>query len=48
METYTGKPAADVGPRDFWDLFSADKPQFFRFLGWVSEMRGYADGRSQD
>ncbi len=48
LETYTGKPAKDITPRDFWDLFWSDKRQFFRFLGWVSEMRGYADGKGQD
>jgi hypothetical protein len=44
LETYTGKPAKDVKPRDFWELFWNDKRQFFRFLGWVSEMRDYAEG----
>lgn len=48
LETYTGKPAIDVRARDFWDLFWKDKAQFLRFLGWVGEMRGYANGRSQD
>jgi hypothetical protein len=48
VETYTGKPARDITPGDFWQLFRSDRRQFFRFLGWVSEMRGYADGRSQD
>jgi hypothetical protein len=48
METYTGKPAKDIAARDFWELFQSDRHQFLRFLGWVGEMRGYADGRSQD
>jgi hypothetical protein len=48
LETYTGKPAKDVKARDFWELFWNDKRQFFRFLGWVSEMRGYAEGGGQD
>ena len=48
IETYTGKSAEDVGPGDFWNLFWKDKRQFFGFLAWVREMRGYTDGRSQD
>lgn len=48
LETYTGKPASDLRARDFWNLFWNDKAQFSRFLGWVVEMRGYANGRSQD
>lgn len=41
LETYSGKHAETVGPRDFWDLFWNDKRQFFRFLRWTGEMRGY-------
>lgn len=48
IETYTGKLAKDLKARDFWELFWSDKRQFFRFLGWVGEMRGYADGSDQD
>ena len=48
IETYTGKPARAVRGGDFWNLFWSDKRQFLRFLAWVIEMRGYADGRSQD
>lgn len=48
VETYTGKLANDVRGRDFWDLFWNDRAQFFRFLGWVGEMREYRNGRGQD
>jgi len=48
LETYTGKPACEITPNDFWHLFQSDRRQFFRFLSWVGEMRDYADGRSQD
>jgi len=48
LETYTGKPAKTVGPRDFWELFWSDRRQFLRFMGWISEMRGYADPSGLD
>jgi hypothetical protein len=43
LETYTGKRAETVGLRDFWDLIWREKKQFFRFLRWTGEMKGYAD-----
>lgn len=42
LETYTGKRADKVGAGDFWKLFWTEKRQFFRFLRWTREMRGYA------
>jgi hypothetical protein len=48
LETYTGKAASEVQARDFWELFRSDKRQFFRFLRWTAEIRGYADGKGID
>jgi hypothetical protein len=48
LETYTGKPAGEIQPRDFWDLFWNDKRQFFRFMAWTAEIKGYADGKGID
>lgn len=43
LETYSGKRAETVGLRDFWELFWNEKGQFFRFLRWTGEIRGYSD-----
>jgi hypothetical protein len=43
LETFTGQRADTVRARDFWNLFWNGKRQFFRFLRWTREMRGYAD-----
>lgn len=42
LETFTGKHAEDVGPRDFWSFLWAERRQILRFLRWLSEMRAYA------
>jgi hypothetical protein len=42
LETFTGKHAEDVGPRDFWRFLWAERRQILRFLRWLSEMRAYA------
>lgn len=42
LETFTGKHAEDVGPRDFWSFLWAERKQILRFLRWLSEMRAYA------
>ena len=42
LETYTGKPAATIEARDFFELILKEKVQFLRFLRWTGEMRGYA------
>ncbi|MCU1321560.1 MAG: hypothetical protein JWM43_1209 [Acidobacteriaceae bacterium] len=43
LETYTGKHAEAIGPRDFLELMMKEKMQFLRFLRWTGEIRGYAD-----
>jgi hypothetical protein len=43
METYSGKKAETVGLGDFWEMFWREKKQFFRFLRWTGEMRGYTE-----
>lgn len=43
LETFTGKHADQVGPRDFWDFLKAERKQIFRYLRWLSEMRSYAE-----
>lgn len=42
LETFTGKHAEDVDPRDFWRFLWAERRQILRFLRWLSEMRSYA------
>jgi hypothetical protein len=48
LETYTGKPAKDITPSDFWKLAWGERGQFLRFLGWIGEMREYARQEAQD
>lgn len=43
LETFTGKHADEIGPRDFWDFLKAERKQIFRYLGWLAEMRSYAE-----
>ena len=45
LETYSGKPAETVGPKDFWELFRKEQKQFFRFLLWTGEIKSYANSR---
>ena len=45
METYTGKPAADLVPRDFLKLAIAERRQLGRFLRWLGSMDRLANGR---
>ena len=47
LETYSGKHAEEVRFQDFWELFWKEQKQFFRFLLWTGEMRGYADSRDE-
>jgi len=42
LETFTGKHADEIGPRDFWLFLKAERKQIFRYLGWLAEMRSYA------
>jgi hypothetical protein len=44
LETFTGKRADQVGAVDFWRFLVAERRQLRRFLGWLSEMRAYANG----
>jgi hypothetical protein len=48
VETYTGQSAKTVRIRDFWNLMWMERGQFFRFLAWTSEMRGYANAQERD
>jgi hypothetical protein len=47
FETYTGKRAQEVGLRDFWHLMRTERRQLLLFLGWISEMKGYALGSAK-
>ncbi len=42
FETYTGKPAAQVKPGDFFRLARDERAQLLRFLGWIGEMNARA------
>ena len=42
LETFTGKHAEEVGPRDFWRFLWSERKQLLRFLRWLAEMRTYA------
>ena len=42
LETFTGKHAEEVGPRDFWQFLISERRQLLRFLRWLAEMREYA------
>jgi hypothetical protein len=42
LETFTGKHAEAVGPRDFWRFLWSERKQLLRFLRWLAEMRSYA------
>jgi hypothetical protein len=48
LETYSGKRAETVGARDFWNLFWIEKRQFFRFLRWAGEIKGYAGSNKEE
>ena len=47
LETYSGKHAEAVRFQDFWELFWKEQKQFFRFLFWTGEIRGYAESRDE-
>ena len=44
LETFTGKPAEEVGARDFWRFLVSERRQLLRFLRWLTEMRSQASG----
>jgi len=46
-ETYSGKRADTLKLADFWHLLCSEKRQFLRFLGWIREMRAYAEDRER-
>lgn len=48
LETYSGKWAESVGPKDFWEMLWKEKRQVIRFLRWTGEMKGYSRVRGQD
>ncbi len=39
LETFTGKPAEEVGARDFGRFLFSERRQLLRFLRWLGEMR---------
>ena len=41
VETYTGKPAEEVGLRTFVHLAWRERGQLMRFAGWLREMTKY-------
>ena len=43
LETFTGKHAEEVGPRDFWLFLKTERKQIFRYLRWLGEMHDYAE-----
>jgi len=47
VETYTGKPAGTLKPRDFWHLMVTERGQILRFLRWTSELQTIAETRPQ-
>lgn len=42
LETFTGKHAEGVGPRDFWVLLRSERKQVARYTRWLAEMRSYS------
>jgi hypothetical protein len=42
LETFTGKHAAEVRLRDFWQFVWGERRQVLRFTRWLAEMREYA------
>ena len=41
IETYSGKPAEEIGFIFFWSFLWHEGGQFLRFLGWCRQMRHY-------
>lgn len=48
LETFTGKCAEEIGPRDFWSFGWGERRQILRFLRWLSEMRAYAEEGAEE
>ncbi len=45
FETYTGKPAGAIRPRDFLHLLVSERRQMLRFFTWLGAMARLANGR---
>ncbi len=41
IETYSGKPAEEIGLAYFWSFVWHERGQLLRFLGWCRQMRQY-------
>ena len=39
METYLGRPAEDIGFREFWSITWRLRHDFLRFLRWADRMQ---------
>lgn len=48
LETFTGKHAEEVRAHDFWAFLKSERSQIFRYLRWLSEMRGYAESNPDE
>jgi hypothetical protein len=48
LETFTGKHAEEVRPRDFWQLLKRERRQLIRYLGWLAEMRAMAKSETRE
>jgi hypothetical protein len=47
LETYSGKKAETLEPKDFWEFLVSERGQILRFSKWLAEMQEYA-GTSQE
>jgi hypothetical protein len=45
VETYSGKTAESLRLRDFLGLVLSERRQMLRFVRWMGEVRGLADGK---
>lgn len=44
LETYSGKKAEALEPKDFWKFLVSERGQILRFSKWLDEMHEYAGG----
>jgi hypothetical protein len=47
LETYSGKKAETLEPKDFWEFLMSERGQILRFSKWLQEMQEYA-GSNQE
>ncbi|ADW69375.1 hypothetical protein [Granulicella tundricola] len=47
VETYSGKTAGSLRIRDFLGLFFSERRQMTRFVRWMGEVRGLAEGKGE-